>query len=121
MGDFANQNVANNDGKKVPFTWELFHAAGNNNVKKLTELLNLGVDINQRDTGTGNTALHQAAMKGQKHALFFLVDQGADIDAQNNKLQTPLHFLVTNRFNNLAVWLTRQGADINAEDIRGFT
>merc|ERR1712100_468767 len=103
------------------YTWEFFHAASNNNVKRLNELLELGVDVNQIDTDTGNSALHMACTKGQKHALFFLVDQGADIEAQNKKGSTPLHLLVTHRFNTLAVWLVKQGADITIEDIRGFT
>jgi len=103
------------------YTWEFFHAAGNNNVKRLSELLELGVDVNQIDTDTGNTALHMACTKGQKHALFFLVDEGADIEAQNKKGSTPLHLLVTHRFNNLVTWMVKQGADITVEDARGFT
>ena len=71
-------SVLNKDEKK-PYTWEFFHAAANNNVKRLNELLEMGVDINQRDTDSGNTGLHQAASKGQKHALYFLVDQGIDV------------------------------------------
>ena len=43
------------------------------------------------------------------------------IDAQNKKGSTALHYLVTHRFNNLVVWLVRQGADITIEDVRGFT
>merc|ERR1712137_276032 len=103
------------------YTWEFFHAAANNNVKRLNELLELGVDVNQIDTDTGNTALHMACTKGQKHAIFFLVDQGADIEAQNKKGSTPLHMLVTHRFNTLVTWLVKQGADITTEDARGFT
>merc|ERR1712137_994458 len=103
------------------YTWEFFHAAGNNNVKRLNELLELGVDVNQIDTDTGNTALHMACTKGQKHAIFFLVDQGADIEAQNKKGSTPLHMLVTHRFNTLVTWMVKQGADITVEDARGFT
>merc|ERR1712137_801016 len=103
------------------YTWEFFHAAANNNVKRLNELLELGVDVNQIDTDTGNTALHMACTKGQKHAIFFLVDQGADIEAQNKKGSTPLHLLVTHRFNTLVTWLVKQGADITTEDARGFT
>jgi len=108
-------------GAASPVSWEFFHAASTNNVKRLSELLGEGVDINQRDKDTGNTALIYAAIKGQKHALYYLVDQGADIDAQNNKGSTALHALVNNRYTNLSVWLVKRGADINVEDARGFT
>lgn len=117
----GGRGATNPSNKGKPYTWEFFHAAQNNNVKKLSDLIDIGVDVNQRDTDTSNSALHLAAMRGQKHAIYFLIDQGADIDAQNRKGSTPLHLLVNNRFNNLAVWMVKQGADINIEDVRGFT
>ena len=43
------------------------------------------------------------------------------IEAQNKKGSTPLHLLVTHRFNTLVTWLVKQGADITVEDVRGFT
>ena len=77
--EMMNQLTGRKDTNAETYTWEFFHAAGNNNVKRLNELLELGVDVNQIDTDTGNTALHMACTKGQKHAIFFLVDQGADV------------------------------------------
>jgi len=119
--ELLNQMKGTKNENIETYTWEFFHAAANNNVKRLNELLELGVHINQADTDTGNTALHMACTKGQKHAIFFLVDQGADIEAQNKKGSTPLHLLVTHRFNTLVTWLVKQGADITTEDARGFT
>eukprot|EP01104_Vermistella_antarctica_P010786 TRINITY_DN2912_c0_g1_i1.p1 TRINITY_DN2912_c0_g1~~TRINITY_DN2912_c0_g1_i1.p1 ORF type:complete len:634 (-),score=157.98 TRINITY_DN2912_c0_g1_i1:79-1980(-) len=108
-------------GQAKVFSWEFFHAAANNNVKRMSELLAAGVDVDQRDPDSDNTALHVAATKGQKHALYYLVDQGSDIDAQNKRGQTGLHCLVNNRYTTLAIWLVKHGADINIEDQRGFT
>ena len=48
--------------------WEFFHAAQANNVPRLKELLDQGVNINQQDTDTQNCALHYASMK----VFFFL-------------------------------------------------
>ena len=65
--------------ERKPYTYEFFHAAARNNVKVLNELLEMGIDINQRDPDSGNSALHIACLKGQKHSIYFLVDRGIDV------------------------------------------
>mmetsp|Transcript_49822 Transcript_49822/g.125253 ORF Transcript_49822/g.125253 Transcript_49822/m.125253 type:complete len:546 (+) Transcript_49822:188-1825(+) len=120
VGGIGGASLARSQGQPV-FSWELFHAAGMNNVKRLQEILASGVDVNQCDTDTGNNALHHAAQKGQRHALFFLVECGTDVNHQNKRGQTPLHLLINNRYTNLAVWLVKHGADIEIQDSRGFT
>ena len=90
------EQMNNKKDSKEPYTWEFFHAASNNNVKRLNELLELGVFVNQSDVDTGNTALHMAAQKGQKHALFFLVDQGADVCIFSLMTFTLLHKFLFN-------------------------
>jgi ankyrin repeat protein len=54
-------------------------------VKYLVE--ELGVDVNQRDYN-GFTALHNAAARGDRELILYLVDQGADVRALTRKGQT---------------------------------
>jgi ankyrin repeat protein len=44
-------------------------------VKRLEELLRAGVDVDQREEDTGNTALMFACQCGQRQAMFYLVDK----------------------------------------------
>ena len=52
-------------------------------------IIDLGVDVNQADN-RGNTALHFAVRKDFPSVVEFLVSQGADIQAVNERGQTPL-------------------------------
>jgi ankyrin repeat protein len=49
----------------------------------------LGGDVNQRDT-SGNSALHLASSKGFNRVIELLVARGADVNARNERDQTPL-------------------------------
>mmetsp|Transcript_8681 Transcript_8681/g.13186 ORF Transcript_8681/g.13186 Transcript_8681/m.13186 type:complete len:446 (+) Transcript_8681:38-1375(+) len=102
-------------------TWEIFHAAAQNNVKRLEELIEGGVEVDSRDSDNGNTPLIVACSKGQKHAMMYLVEQGADVMAQNFKGTTALHMLVQNKYTNLAIWLVKQGADPYTEDRSNYS
>merc|ERR1711991_715039 len=74
-----------------------------------------------RDEDTGNTPLMVACQSGQRQAMFFLVEQGADVNAQNIYGAGPLHELIKNKRENLAVWLIKHGADIYMEDKRTYS
>ena len=54
-------------------------------VKYLVE--ELGVDVNQRDYN-GFTPLHNAAARGDRELILYLVEQGADVTALTRKGQT---------------------------------
>ena len=54
-------------------------------VKYLVE--ELGADVNQRDH-EGNTALHNAATRGDNDMINYLVSKGADVKAVNRAGQT---------------------------------
>jgi hypothetical protein len=56
---------------------------------------------------------------GQRQAMFYLVEQGADVNAQSPTGETSLHLLVRGKRENLAVWLIKHGADIYLEDRQG--
>jgi len=101
--------------------WELFNACQNNDIKTVQRLLDLGYEINCRDTDTGSTPLHWAASKSQQHAIRYLVERGANINAQNKRGLTPLHTLIINRVEPLAFWLIKKGADIRITNNEGHT
>jgi len=101
--------------------WELFHACQHNDIKTIKRLLDLGYDINTVDTDTGSTPLHWACSKSQQHAIRFLVERGANINAQNKRGFTPLHSLIINRVEPLAFWLIKKGADIRITNNEGHT
>jgi hypothetical protein len=92
-----------------------------NDVKNLEIMLKLGVPVDYRDEDTGNTPLMVACQSGQRQAMFYLVEQGADVNAQNIYGAGPLHELIKNKRENLAVWLIKHGADIYMEDKRTYS
>ncbi|GAM24591.1 hypothetical protein SAMD00019534_077660, partial [Acytostelium subglobosum LB1] len=103
------------------YDYELMKAVGNNDLKKLREMLDCGVDINMKEYDKGTTPLHIAAARGHKQAIELLVARGADINAQDARGVTPLHSLVLNRYDMLALWMVRQGADIYLGDLNKFS
>jgi len=103
------------------FDYELLRSAADNDIKKLREMLDCGVDINMTEFEKGTTALHIACSRGHKQAIELLVSRGADVNIQDNRGVTPLYSLVTNRYDILALWLIRKGANMNLKDRNGFT
>lgn len=95
--------------------------AKKNDVKNLEIMLKLGLPVDYRDEDTGNTPLMVACQAGQRQAMFYLVEQGADVNAQNMYGATPLHELIKNKRENLAIWLIKHGADIYLEDKRTYS
>lgn len=82
----------------------------------------------------GQTALHLAALNGYARVVQLLVEYGADVNATNNKGETPLMVAVQNShkesnkqdrpngaFNQTIQLLLENGADINAQDKNGKT
>lgn len=70
--------------------------------------------LNQSDNA-GSTALHHAALFRCLAVVKFLVNSGADLDNQNNKGFTPLHFAAQNPDNDkVACFLIDSGAKTNA-------
>lgn len=120
MDRFERAKEAGQEGAMVQ-DWEIFHAAANNNIKRLGELVGAGVPVNIKDSDTGSTPLIIAASRGQKQALMWLVEHGADVNAQNHQGMTALHNLVMAKQTILCTWLVKQGADIDIEDSRQFS
>jgi len=101
--------------------FEIFDAARNNDVKKVRELLDAGVDINIQDFDRRQTALHLACANGAKAVVELLVKRGADLCVRDCNEMSPLHLLVQNKLDVLAVWLVHSGADIYQKDRKLFS
>ncbi|KAN0052727.1 hypothetical protein ACTA71_006831 [Dictyostelium dimigraforme] len=103
------------------YDYDLFKGVSNNDVKKVREMIDCGVDINMKEYEKGTCPIHIASSRGHKQVLELLVSRGCDINVQDDRGWTPLHSLVTGRYDILALWLIRQGANINLKDNNGFT
>jgi hypothetical protein len=77
-------------------------AAGDNNLKQL---------LSAQDPKNGNTALHIASQNGHLDLVKKLVVEGAPLDKQNGKGQTPLHMSVGYDFYFVSKFLVDEGAD----------
>lgn len=72
----------------------------------------------------GSTPLHCATWKGHQEIVAFLLDAGADVNAQNRNEHwgtTPLHAAAHANQAAIAQLLIEHGADINAQDLNGKT
>jgi len=69
-------------------------AAQGGHVKLLRFLLQKGANVNAR-SGSGNTALHTAALQGGIEAVTLLLEEGADPNAKNDRGRTPLHTAIS--------------------------
>ncbi|CAL4082462.1 unnamed protein product [Meganyctiphanes norvegica] len=63
-----------------------------------------------------DTLLHLAAQKNLRNVVELLLDEGADIDAQNNDSETPLHLTIKNYAHNSFRVLIERGANLNIQN-----
>ena len=94
--------------------------------EKVLRLLKLGADIEVRSS-KGKTALHCAAKAGFLKVINVLIENGANIDAVDNKGETPLYEAIRSTIKNrekqraaLEALLT-QGANLNVKNRMGLT
>lgn len=101
--------------------YEVFLAAEKNDIAKLKHYIeDKGVDVNLADYDRKATPLHWAANRGNLEAIEYLIDQGANVNAQNKRGRTPLHSLVEMKYDKVVLWLVKYcGADPYIEDVRG--
>lgn len=71
----------------------------------------------------GMTPLHEAALTGNTEIMSLLLAKGADTNARDVYMDTPLHFVAFAPTNSAeAAWiLVRNGADVNVQDVFGET
>jgi len=79
-------------------------------------------DVNDAATKEGLTVLHYAAMNGDTEVMRFLIEQGADIKAQDNELsRSAIHFAAENGNIDCIKYLAEMGADLQDKDSNGAT
>jgi len=101
---------------------DIFTACQKNQVKRLQELLEDGADVNQTDWDRGNTPIHWACAGGNLDSIELLLEFGADVNGQNKHGRTPLHCLISERYDKIALWLIQYcNADPHIPDKRGVS
>lgn len=94
---------------------DLFSAAAMGEVNVLKQMLEQHPDLKAR-AERGYTALHLAAMNGQKQAAKLLLDAGANLNAEEDSItvhgDTPLLEAILNGHSELARYFIEAGADI---------
>lgn len=79
-------------------------------------------DVNDAATTDGLTALHYAAENGDTDVVKYLVDNGADVKAQDTLLsRSTIHFAAENGNLDCIKFLTEKGADLQDKDSFGAT
>ena len=98
------------------------------NLREVKKALEQGADVNAStwrwkppyigmSCSVGITGLHAAALKGNADLADMLLNYGADVNDEDSKGRTPLHFAVEDDENTRIVkLLLRHGANINARD-----
>jgi ankyrin repeat protein len=96
---------------------DVFDAVKNNDLKKVKMLIKNDVSLVNSKDEAGNTPLHHAARIGSDAIIKFLLSRGADINAQNTQLYTPLLEAIQNRNENSSVLLIEKEADLAKTNI----
>jgi ankyrin repeat protein len=103
----ADVNAKNNDGQ-TPVA-----IASNRNRKDIVELL--------VEKGAVPSSIHAVARFGILAGVKALLEQGLDVNAQDDEGLTPLHCAVQGGHKEIAELLIANGADINSKDKEGHT
>nr|CAB3267899.1 ZF(DHHC)-4 zinc finger protein [Phallusia mammillata] len=72
---------------KTPLMWATWRTYG---VDPTRTLLSLYAGVNMKDLSQHNTPLHWACLAQNTNVIMLLVQAGADLDAKNNRGETPL-------------------------------
>lgn len=76
-------------------------------------LLDVGAEVNGKDTNNNYTALHYAARHGRTSITKLLLDCGAEVDALNDSKNTPLGMAAAGGHSDTVTLLVDRGANIN--------
>jgi len=100
----------------------LFKAARHSKLSEVQDGLDAGARIDGRDEH-GNTLLHVAAQNGHKKLLKLLLRRGANVNLQNNKGNTPLHYCYAYGYGDLGkeYLVEKAGAHTHIRNHEGLT
>ena len=100
----------------------IHEAAERGDIEAVKQHIAAGSDLSAMDGEFGGTtALHIAALYGDKELAELLIANGADVNAKNRVGLTPLHRAAENGHKEIAEQLIAKGADVNAKDDDGIT
>ena len=81
-----------------------------------------GCDVNTNGVGSlSYTSLHKASEAGQTETVKLLLEHGADVNALDATLRSPLFYAARKGHNEIVKILLRKGANANARDWSGYT
>ena len=103
---------------------QIIKAAKSGDLASIRMLLELDATLIGARDKDGSTPLHCAVWKGHQAAVEFMLERGADANAQNQNDHwgtTPLHAAAHANQAAIAEMLIERGADVNARDLEGKT
>ena len=107
------------DSNEPPLS--LQEAASIGNVDLVRMIIENGTDVDSMDDQFYKTALHRAVAGGHQEIVEFLLNKGADVNAQDREGRTPLHYASERGHKDVAKLLIDKGADVNAKNNEGQT
>jgi hypothetical protein len=122
-GAYDEQQNQNNgdyqpDSKDVE---DIFSYARHSRLEEVENLLDRGVPVNVRDQ-FGNTILNISCQNGHKRIMKCALRRGADMNVQNYRGNSPLHFCFKYGFGaTLGAYLIGKGADVSIRNTDGQT
>lgn len=102
---------------------DIFEAASLGNLQRVKSLIRQNPSLASEYSADGFTALALAAYLGQKESTEYLLEMGADVNAQakNSTRFTALTGAVSQNHNEIAKILVKKGANVNHRYEGGFT
>lgn len=114
---FKNFKIRNIDGET------LLQVSINYNNKEITSYLieKTDIDLNNKTSEYGSTALHQAVVNNDLELINKLIKYGANIAISDNLGNNVLHFSILEKNTNLIIlFLERNKIDLNLTNLSGF-
>ncbi|MED6291325.1 hypothetical protein CHARACLAT_022394, partial [Characodon lateralis] len=101
---------------------QLYPAAKQGEVQRVLLMLMEGIDPTyQPESQNRRSALHAAAQRGLLEVCYMLIQAGAQVDAKDKDLRTPLLEAVINNHVDVARYLIQNGACVYHVEVDGYT